>query len=72
MDIQTSKIELIKIILNIENDSVIQKLTEFIKSEEADFWNELTENQKDDIRLGLKQLDDGKRKAYEDVLKDLS
>ena len=72
MDIQTSKIELIKIILNIENDSVIQKLTEFIKSEEADFWNELTENQKDDIRKGIKQLDDGKRKPYEDVLKDLS
>jgi len=31
MDIQTSKIALVKMILNIENDKFIEKITEFIQ-----------------------------------------
>lgn len=31
MDIQSSKIELVKSILNIENDKFIEKITEFIQ-----------------------------------------
>ena len=33
MDIQTSKIALVKLILNIENDKFIEKITEFIQKE---------------------------------------
>ena len=42
MNIQTSKIALLKIILNIENDKFIEKITEFIQNEKVDFWNELS------------------------------
>ena len=33
MNIQTSKIELVKMILNIENDKFIEKITNFIRKE---------------------------------------
>ena len=72
MDIRTSKIELVKMILNIDNNDFIQKLTEFIKSEDADFWNELSPAQRLEIKKGIQELDNGKRVSYDDVLKKIS
>lgn len=72
MDIKTSKIELVKMILNINNDAFIQKVTEFITNEKSDFWNELTEAEQIEIKNGIQQLDQGKRSLYQDVIKNIS
>ncbi len=72
MDIKTSKIELVKIILNIENDEFIQRVMEFINNEKADFWNNLTESEQSEIKKGIEQLDNGKRASYKEVLKKIS
>lgn len=72
MDIKTSKIELVKIILNIENDTFIKKVTEFINNEKADFWNELSSDEQAEIKKGIEQLDQGKRRTYSEVLKNIS
>lgn len=72
MDIKTSKIELVKIILNIENDNFIQRVTDFINNEKSDFWNELTESEQAEIKKGVEQLDNGQRTSYKDVLKKIS
>jgi len=37
MAIRTSKIALVKMILNIENDKFIEKITEFVQKEKVDF-----------------------------------
>jgi len=37
MVIRTSKIALVKMILNIENDKFIEKITEFVQKEKVDF-----------------------------------
>jgi len=71
MDIQTSKIELAKLILNIENEHFIQKVIDFIKDEKADFWNDLTENEQAEIKKGIDELNQGKRTSYKEVLKKL-
>ena len=67
MDIRTSKIELVKMILNIDNSDFIQKLTEFIKNERTDFWNELSPSQQLEIKNGIEELDKGKRVSYDEV-----
>ena len=72
MDIQSSKIELVKIILNIENDEFIKKVTDFINEEKSDFWNELTQEQQEEIKIGIDQLNQGKRMSYNEVLKRIS
>jgi hypothetical protein len=72
MDIQTSKIELVKLILNIENDQFIEKITAFIQNEKADFWSELSTAEQKEIEKGLKQLDEGKRVSFNDFLKKIS
>lgn len=72
MDIQTSKIELVKLILDIENDKFIEKIVDFIKKEKVDFWNELSLSEQEEIEKGIEQLDQGKRVAYDDFLKKIS
>ncbi len=72
MDIKTSKIELVKMILNIENDTFIKKVTEFINNEKADFWNELSADEQTEIKKGIEQLNQGKGKSYKEVLKRIS
>ncbi len=72
MDIQTTKIELAKIILSIENTEFIEKIKNFISKEKDDFWNDLTLSEKAEIELGIKQLDNGERISYDDFLKKIS
>ncbi len=73
MNIQTTKIELVKMILNIENYEFIQKVTDFIKmNEKTDFWNELSLAEQKEIKQGIEELDNGERIAYKDFLEKIS
>jgi hypothetical protein len=72
MDIQTSKIELVKMILNIENDKFIEKITEFIQREKVDFWDELSVPEQEEIEKGIKELNKGKKVTFNDFLKKIS
>lgn len=72
MDLKTSKIELVKLILNIDNDKFIRKVTDYITNEQSDYWNELTKAEQTEIKKGIGQLDKGKRTSYKAVLKNIS
>jgi hypothetical protein len=49
MDIQTSKIKLIKEILDIEAPELIEKVLNFLRKEKKDFWYDLTPYQQEEI-----------------------
>lgn len=72
MDIKTSKIELVKMILNIDNNEFIKKVTDFINNEKSDFWNDLSASEKKEIKKGITELEKGQRVSYDDVLKKIS
>lgn len=72
MDIQTSKLELVKLILSIDNHTVIEKMLNALKSHQEDFWLDLTSQEKQEIEIGLKQLDAGQRISLDDFLKKVS
>lgn len=72
MDTQTSKIELVKMILNIENEKFIAKITEFIKKEKVDFWNDLSLSEQKEIEKGIQDLDNGKKIEFNEFLKKIS
>ncbi|GAA3612020.1 hypothetical protein Q4Q39_04655 [Flavivirga amylovorans] len=72
MDIQSTKIELVKAILAIDNNDFIQKVAEFIKKEKVDFWTELSVSEQNEIREGINELDKGKRVSYDSFLKKIS
>lgn len=72
MDIQASKIELAKMILDLEDSKLIEKVRKLITKEKKDFYNELSEDQKLEVQFGIDQLDKGERVSWEDVLKKIS
>jgi hypothetical protein len=57
MDIQTTKLESVRIILENEN---------------PDFWNELSLAEQEDIKKGIEDLDNDKRVSYDSFLKKIS
>ncbi|AXP82653.1 hypothetical protein CJ739_3591 [Mariniflexile rhizosphaerae] len=72
MDIQTTKLELLKTILENENSEFIQRVADFVKREKTDFWNELRPSEQKEIKKGIEELDNGKRVSYESFLKKIS
>ena len=72
MDLQSTKIELVKAILAIENTEFIQKISDFINKEKVDFWNELSITEQNEIKKGIEELDQGKRVTYDSFLKKIS
>lgn len=72
MDIQTSKIELMKLILDIDNSDFFQQVINFIKNEKSDFWNDLSISEQNEIRKGIQDLDQGNRIPYSEFLKKIS
>ena len=72
MDIRTTKLELLKTILETENNDFIQRVADFVKKEKVDFWDELTLTEQTEIKQGIEELDNGKRVSYESFLKKIS
>lgn len=72
MDLQASKIELAKLILNIENPRLINKIISLLKSEQKDFWHELTPDQQKEVKAAIEQLDRGEGKSWSEVRKNLA
>ncbi|HHL53366.1 MAG TPA: hypothetical protein ENJ39_08315 [Flammeovirgaceae bacterium] len=72
MDIQSAKLELVKLILNLDNQQVINKILHLLKSEQEDFWLQLSDDEREEIKTGIKQLDAGERITIEDFLDRVS
>ena len=71
MDINDAKIELLKIVLDLEDADIIQGAIQFLKNEQTDFYDQLTEDEKLEVRYGIDQLDRGKSISWEDFRKKL-
>jgi hypothetical protein len=69
MDIQLEKESLIKMIEQTNDLSIIQSIKSIFKSEKKDFWDGLTEEQKEEINLSLKEFDEGKYSDFEEFIK---
>lgn len=72
MDIQTAKIELVKLIINTNDQPIIEKLIQVLKSEQTDFYPELSNREKQEIKLGIKQLNADQRIPLSDFLQKIS
>jgi len=60
MDIQNAKMELIQWLTTVEDSSLIQKILELRKSETKDWWNEISDSEKESIELGISDANSGK------------
>jgi len=70
MNIQAEKIEIMKLILETENPSILQSVKNiFIKSKTDDFWETLSNDQKVDILQGIKEIENGEVVDYENLMR---
>ncbi|WGK95495.1 MULTISPECIES: hypothetical protein [Flavobacterium] len=69
MDIQLEKIELMKKLLETNDESVIESIKNIFSTSKKDWWEELTEEQKFEIEEGEKQIERGEFVLYEDIMK---
>lgn len=69
MDIQFEKSELMKKLAETNDMSIIEAIKNILKSEKKDFWNELTQEQKDEIEEGDRQIERGEFVLFEDLMK---
>ena len=68
MDLQTAKFELTKPILSIENPTIIKKIKDFL-IKTSDFGSEMTKEEKDELKLGIKQLNEVRRISFKNFSK---
>lgn len=66
MNIQAEKIELVKLLLDIENPKIIESIKRILKKETTpDFWDELSVEQRDEIEKATLEIEKGEVTDYE-------
>lgn len=69
MNIQAEKLELLQLILNTDNPSVLNAIKRILqKSADTDFWNALSEEQKEEIYQGLAEIENGEVVSYNEFI----
>lgn len=69
MDIQLEKLELIKMLADTDDQSIIASVKKIFSSNKKDFWEELSQEQRDEIEESDRQIDRGEFVLFEDVMK---
>ena len=69
MDIQAEKLELMKLLLNTENPSILESIKNILKKEKTtDFWDELSAEQKEEINNADLEISRGETISYENFM----
>jgi hypothetical protein len=70
MNIQAEKLEIMKMILETDNPSIIDSIKKiFKKQNNVDFWETIPQSQKDDILQGIQEIKNGDVVDYDEFIK---
>jgi hypothetical protein len=70
MNIQTEKLEIMRLILETDNPSLLESIKRlFNKESSQDFWTTLSQEQKNEIIVGLDEIEKGETVEYDDFKK---
>ena len=71
MDIQATKNELVQLLYQTEDVSILEKIKTIFKTEKKDWWKELSNEQQEAIDEGFAEIDRGEFVTWEDLKKDI-
>ena len=71
MNLQAEKIELAKLLLDTEDETLVQQIRALFKSRKKDFWEELPEHVKKGVEKSREQAKNGQLIPFEDIIKEL-
>lgn len=70
MNIQTEKLEIMRMILETNNPSILESIKNiFSKESSVDFWTTLPQDHKEEILEGLEQIDKDETVNYDEFMK---
>ncbi|RBA28406.1 hypothetical protein DPN68_06760 [Flavobacterium tibetense] len=69
MDIRLEKLELMKLLMETENPSVLQAIRKIFQKEEKDWWDDLTEEQQNILNESMEQYEKGEFSSFDDFIK---
>jgi hypothetical protein len=70
MNIQAEKLEIMKMVLETNDPGILDSIKKLFKKEvHTDFWETLSQDQKEEIEQGIEEIERGEIVDYEDILK---
>ena len=69
MDIQLEKREVMDILENTDDLSIILAVKKLLTKKKKDWWDDLTDGQKEEIKEGERQIERGEFVLYENMMK---
>jgi hypothetical protein len=69
INIQNSKIELIQWLTTLNDQSLIEKILDLKKTESKDWWNNISDAEKNSIENGILDAENGKLKSHSEARK---
>ena len=69
MDIRLEKLELMKMLMETENPSVLQAIRKIFQKEDKDWWDDLTEEQQNILNESMEQYEKGEFSSFDDFIK---
>lgn len=68
MNIETTKLELMHLLLQTQKESLLARLQSVFEEEKTDWWEDLSGEEQKDIEIGLKQADKGQFISDQDAM----
>lgn len=68
MDIAATKLELMELLLQVNEESTLYKVKNLLKKESGDWWDDLSEEGQRRIKQGASQLDAGEGISHDEVM----
>ncbi|MCD9573590.1 hypothetical protein [Flavobacterium soyae] len=69
MDIQLEKREAMEMLKKTDDPSIIMAVAKLLRKNKKDWWDDLTDQQKEDIAQSELEFERGEFTSYEDVMK---
>lgn len=71
MDIQLEKQKLIKMLTETNDVSIINAIKNVFTSQKKDFWEELTQEQRDEIEEGEREIERGEYVDFYELMEEI-
>ena len=69
INIETKKLALIQWLTSLNDVSMIDKVMELKQEEKKDWWNEISDEEKESIEKGLSDAESGKLTPHSEIIK---
>lgn len=69
MNIETTKLELMHLLLQTQKEDLLAKLKKVFEEEQVDWWSEMSKEEQEEIKTGLEQADKGEYITNDTVMK---